>query len=73
MENTSLVLSKKKELEIDGHYKKAVVEFENVFNNNTELDPNDKLELAKTMKKIYARLNQMDKFNEMKAYLESNN
>lgn len=63
----------KKELEIDGHYKKAVVEFENVFNNNTELDPNDKLELAKTMKKIYARLNQMDKFNEMKAYLESNN
>jgi hypothetical protein len=32
----------------------------------------DKVELAGTMKKIYARLEQMEKYAEMKSFIESN-
>lgn len=62
----------KKETEIYAQYKLAIVEFENVFENNTEIDPADKLELAKTMKKIYARLELMDKYKEMKEFIDNN-
>jgi len=62
----------KKEAEIYVQYEKAIVEFENVFENNDEMLINDKVELAKTMKKIYARLEKMDKYNEMKTFIESN-
>ena len=62
----------KRETEIYAQYKLAIVEFENVFENNTEIDPADKLELAKTMKKIYARLELMDKYKEMKNFIDNN-
>jgi len=61
----------KKEAEIYVQYEKAIVEFENVFANNTEMELSDKLELAKTMKKIYARLEKMDKYNEMKDFIDN--
>ena len=62
----------KKEAEINIEYKKAIVEFEHVFNNNDEMPIAEKVVLAGTMKKIYARLEQMEKYNEMKSFIESN-
>jgi tetratricopeptide (TPR) repeat protein len=62
----------KSEAEINIEYKKAIVEFENVFNNNDDMKLTDKVELAGTMKKIYARLEQMEKYAEMKSFIESN-
>jgi len=61
----------KSEAEINIEYKKAIVEFENVFNNNDDMKLTDKVELAGTMKKIYARLEQMEKSNEMKAFIDN--
>jgi tetratricopeptide (TPR) repeat protein len=62
----------KKEAEIYVQYELAIVEFENVFDNNADMEASDKLELAKTMKKIYARLKKMDKYKEMKDYIDNN-
>ena len=62
----------KKEAEINIEYKKAIVEFEHVFNNNDDMPIAEKVVLAGTMKKIYARLEQMEKYNEMKSFIESN-
>ena len=62
----------KYESQINALYKKAIVEFENVFENNIDMAENDKFELANTMKKIYAQLQEMDKYNAMKAYIEAN-
>jgi tetratricopeptide (TPR) repeat protein len=62
----------KSEAEINIEYKKAIVEFENVFNNNDDMKLADKVVLAGTMKKIYARLEQMEKYAEMKIFIESN-
>jgi tetratricopeptide (TPR) repeat protein len=62
----------KSEAEINIEYKKAIVEFENVFNNNEDMPLADKVVLAGTMKKIYARLEQMEKYAEMKSFIESN-
>ena len=45
---------------------------ENVFDNNADMEATDKLELAKTMKKIYARLEKMDKYQKMKDYIDNN-
>ena len=36
------------------------------------MEASDKLELAKTMKKIYARLEKMDKYKVMKDYIDNN-
>jgi tetratricopeptide (TPR) repeat protein len=62
----------KSEAEINIEYKKAIVEFENVFNNNDDMPQADKVLLAGTMKKIYARLEKMEKYAEMKSFIESN-
>ncbi|PCJ67305.1 MAG: hypothetical protein COA58_03015 [Bacteroidetes bacterium] len=62
----------KKEAEIHELYKLAIVQFENVFENNADIAMEDKVELAGTMKKMYARLEKMDKYNEMKSFIESN-
>jgi len=62
----------KKEAEINILYDLAIIQFENVFQNNDEMKLGDKTELAGTMKKIYARLERMEKYNEMKAFEEAN-
>jgi len=61
-----------KEAEIGEWYKKAIKEFEVVFEGNADMPIAEKLDLADTMKKIYARLNQMEKYNAMKSFIESN-
>jgi len=62
----------KKEAEINILYDLAIIQFENVFQNNDEMKLGDKTELAGTMKKIYARLERMEKYNQMKAFEEAN-
>jgi tetratricopeptide (TPR) repeat protein len=62
----------KKEAEINGLYKLALVQFENVFENNEKMATEDKVELAGTMKKMYARLEMMEKYNAMKDFVETN-
>ena len=62
----------KREAEINGLYKLALVQFENVFENNENMAIKDKVELAGTMKKMYARLEMMEKYNAMKAFVEAN-
>lgn len=62
----------KKEAEINTLYGLAIIQFENVFENNAEMKLADKLELAGTMKKIYARLERTEKYNNMKAFEEAN-
>jgi tetratricopeptide (TPR) repeat protein len=61
-----------KEKEINDLYKLAIVQFENVFENNADMLIEDKVELAGTMKKMYARLELRDKYADMKAFVESN-
>ena len=61
----------KKEAEIYAQYELAIVEFENVFDNNADMESSDKIELAKTMKKIYARLEKMDKYKTMKDFIDN--
>lgn len=61
-----------KEVEINQWYVKAIVEFETVFEGNDDMPINEKVDLAGTMKKIYARLEKMDKYAEMKAFVEAN-
>lgn len=61
-----------KEAEIMGYYKLAIVQFENVFENNDDMPIEEKVELGGTMKKIYARLEKMDKYQDMKAFVEQN-
>jgi tetratricopeptide (TPR) repeat protein len=61
-----------KEQEIAGWYNKAISEFETVFDSNDDMPLADKVELAGTMKKIYARLEKMDKYAEMKAFIVEN-
>jgi tetratricopeptide (TPR) repeat protein len=58
------------EQKINDYYSKAIVQFENVYENNDELASADRLELAKTMKKIYAQLSEMDKYQKMKEEVE---
>jgi tetratricopeptide (TPR) repeat protein len=60
------------EKQINELYAGAIVQFENVFENNGDMPDADRLELARTMKKIYAQLGQMDKYNEIKAYISDN-
>jgi len=60
----------KKEAEINELYKLALIQFENVFENNDKMVTKDKVELAGTMKKMYARLEMMDKYNAMKDFVE---
>jgi tetratricopeptide (TPR) repeat protein len=62
----------KYESQINALYVKGIVQFENVFENNAEMAENDKFELAQTMKKIYAQLQRMDKYNVMKDYIDAN-
>jgi len=61
-----------KEAEINGYYSKAIVHFENVFENNMDMPIAEKKDLANTMKRIYARLQQMDKYKAMKDFIENN-
>lgn len=61
-----------KEAEINQWYIKAIAEFEKVFEGNDDMLLADKVELAGTMKKIYARLERMDKYNEMKSFVDDN-
>ncbi|MBR9861095.1 hypothetical protein GYB22_10195 [bacterium] len=56
----------------DALYAKALENFEIVFDNHTEMSNEERVELAKNMKRVYANLNQMDKFAEMKAWIEEN-
>jgi tetratricopeptide (TPR) repeat protein len=62
----------KKEAEINALYGLAIVQFENVFENNEELIIKDKIELAETMRKIYSRLEMPEKAAQMKVFVESN-
>ncbi len=57
---------------INTMYGEAIVQFENVFNNNNDMGDEERLDLAKTMKKIYAQLGRMDDYNEIKAYISDN-
>lgn len=61
-----------KEVEINQWYVKAIAEFETVFEGNDDMPMDEKVLLAGTMKKIYARLEKMDKYAEMKAFVEAN-
>ncbi|MDG2455026.1 MAG: hypothetical protein P8N47_04375 [Bacteroidia bacterium] len=61
-----------KEVEINQWYVKAIAEFETVFEDNDDMPIDEKVLLAGTMKKIYARLEKMDKYAEMKAFVEAN-
>jgi tetratricopeptide (TPR) repeat protein len=61
-----------KDVEINQWYVKAIVEFETVFEGNDDMPVEEKVDLAGTMKKIYARLEKMDKYAEMKAFVEAN-
>lgn len=61
-----------KEAEIKDYYKLAITQFENVFENNDDMPTEDKVELAETMKKIYARLGDNDKYAEVKAFIDAN-
>ena len=61
-----------KEVEISQWYEKAIVEFETVFKGNDDMPVEEKVSLAGTMKKIYARLEKMDKYDEMKVFIEAN-
>lgn len=61
-----------KEAEINQWYEKAITEFETVFNDHADMPLKDKVDLAGTMKKIYARLEKMDKYNEMKSFVDDN-
>lgn len=58
------------EQKINDFYGKAILQFENVYENNGDLGDAERLELAKTMKKIYAQLSQMDKYQKMKEEIE---
>lgn len=60
------------ETKMKAHYAKAIVQFENVFANNGDMEVENKVELAKTMRRIYAQLEQMDKYAEMKEYISAN-
>lgn len=60
------------EAKIDGFYELAIAEFEKIFEDNADMPIADKVELAGTMKKIYARLQKMDKYAAMKAFVEEN-
>ena len=57
------------EAAIDKNYKIAIGYFEKAFDNPAMSNP-EKLELAGTMKKIYARLNNVPKTNEMKKIMD---
>ncbi len=57
------------EAAIDKNYKTAIGYFEKAFDNPGMSNP-EKYELASTMKKIYARLNNVAKTNEMKEMME---
>lgn len=57
------------EAAIDKNYKTAIGYFEKAFDNPGMSNP-EKYELASTMKKIYARLNNVAKTNEMKETME---
>ena len=61
-----------KDAEIKVLYGKAIVLFDKVFTENQDMPIADKVELAETMKRIYARLEQMDKYAEMKAFVAEN-
>ncbi len=61
-----------KEAQISMWYVKAIAEFEKVFEENEEMPLSEKVELANTMKKIYARLERMDDYNRMKLFEEDN-
>jgi len=56
--------------EILSWYKKALVEFE-VALENPEMSNEDKYILAETMKKLYAKTQDMDKFGQMKNLMKS--
>ncbi len=58
------------EAEIDRNYQTAISYFEKAFENPGMSDP-EKMELADTMKKIYARLNNVEKVTEMKNIIDS--
>ena len=60
------------EAKIFALYEKEIVQFEYVFENNDDMAMEDRLDLAKTMKSIYAKMSKMDKYEEMKAFLEEN-
>lgn len=55
---------------INAHYEIAIEMFEYVFENNDEMGDAERLELAKSMKKIYAQLKREDDFLRMKQYVE---
>ena len=57
------------EAAIDNNYKIAIGYFEKAFDNPAMSNP-EKKELAGTMKKIYARLKNIPKTNEMKEIIE---
>lgn len=59
-----------KEAKINTWYVRAITEFETVFERNDEMPMTERLELANTMKKIYARLERMDDYNAMKQFEE---
>lgn len=58
------------EAQIDKNYKTAIGYFEKAFENENMADA-EKYELAGTMKKIYARLKNVDKVSEMKKVMDS--
>ncbi len=62
----------KYEAKINANYAKAIGNFEYVFENNDMMGEAERMELAKTMKKIYARLSRMDDFNRMKQWIADN-
>ncbi|MFY0643252.1 MAG: hypothetical protein JXR19_02180 [Bacteroidia bacterium] len=57
---------------INANYRSAIVNFEYVFDNHGEMTDGDRMELARTMKKIYAQLSEMDKYNAMKDWIDNN-
>lgn len=63
---------KKYDEKMNAAYSVAIELFEHVFDNNDAMSAAERMELAVTMKKIYAQINRMEDFARMKEWIEAN-
>ena len=57
---------------IDILYKKAIKEFEYIFENNVDMPIKEKVELAKSMRRIYGSLEMDEKYAEINSFVKEN-
>ncbi|MBT8326588.1 MAG: tetratricopeptide repeat protein [Bacteroidia bacterium] len=58
--------------QIDVLYKKAIKEFEYIFENNVDMAVADKVDLAKSMRRIYGSLEMDEKYAEINSFVKEN-